>query len=345
MTLRNIVLERREKTRKVPEQFAFLQLEQDDGGTVLDISEGGLRFESFNPVQKNGQIHFWFSLNLRERIEGWGEVAWMDSKRKSGGLKFQRLSEEGREQIRLYISGRSNPEAAATTETHGLDAVASFVSRARPRQFAPATGAGVTRQVKIPFQEHQETATNGVLVPMQRHLALMRRQLIIGLLLGVLVAGLLALAAIKFYQYRHDNRPGLIVPVAAPAQTDSGAGLTSIPKPPAAAGATPGDVFALGNQSQTRTAPGTRAPSASSLETGGPTSRQKLPVRPDQLWTLVQAGNGRAAAALAELYIKGEGVPQSCAQARVLLLVASEKRNAEAIKRLADLDKQGCPSN
>src|ERR1700739_238003 len=145
MTLRNIILERREQTRKVPEHFAFLQLEQDDGGTVLDISEGGLRFESFNPVQENGQIHFWFSLNLRERIEGWGEVAWMDPKRKSGGLKFRSLPEKGREQIRQFISGRSNPETAAKTETDGPDAVASFVSRARPRPIATAAGAGVTR--------------------------------------------------------------------------------------------------------------------------------------------------------------------------------------------------------
>jgi TPR repeat protein len=74
-------------------------------------------------------------------------------------------------------------------------------------------------------------------------------------------------------------------------------------------------------------------------------SRQKNPLTPDQLWALVQGGNSTAAAALAELYIKGEGVPQSCAQARVLLLLASEKRNAAAIKRLADLDKEGCPAN
>jgi len=64
---------------------------------------------------------------------------------------------------------------------------------------------------------------------------------------------------------------------------------------------------------------------------------------PQQLWASVQAGNAKAAVALAELYIKGEGVPQNCNQARVLLLVASEKRNAEAIKRLHDLDKTGCP--
>jgi len=46
---------------------------------------------------------------------------------------------------------------------------------------------------------------------------------------------------------------------------------------------------------------------------------------------------------LAELYIQGNGVPQNCTQARVLLMVASEKRNAGAIKRLQELDKAGCP--
>src|ERR1700757_4716616 len=151
MTLRNIILERREKTRKVPDEFAFLQLEQDDGGTVLDISEGGLRFESFAPIQEHGPIHFWFSLNLRERIEAWGEVAWTDEERKSGGLKFLSLSEGGRDQIRQYI-GRSPPqEVPAKTGPRGMDAVAPFVSRARPRQstlFAPKRD---TRDTSVPF--------------------------------------------------------------------------------------------------------------------------------------------------------------------------------------------------
>jgi TPR repeat protein len=66
---------------------------------------------------------------------------------------------------------------------------------------------------------------------------------------------------------------------------------------------------------------------------------------PAQLWASVQAGNSKAAVTLAELYIKGEGVPQNCQQARILLLVASEKRNEAAIKRLQalDKDKDTCP--
>jgi len=73
-------------------------------------------------------------------------------------------------------------------------------------------------------------------------------------------------------------------------------------------------------------------------------SKTKPPSRtPAELWASVQAGNSKAALELAELYIQGDGVPQNCTQARVLLMVASEKRNTGAIKRLQELDKTGCP--
>src|SRR5258708_16704335 len=76
----------------------------------------------------------------------------------------------------------------------------------------------------------------------------------------------------------------------------------------------------------------------------GKANQKKASATPQQLWASVQAGNSTAATALAELYIKGEGVPQNCNQARVLLLVASEKRNAAAIRRLQEFDKTGCPA-
>jgi hypothetical protein len=340
MTLRNIILERRERTRKVPDQFAFLQLEQDDGGTVLDISEGGLRFESFSPVQADGPIHFWFSLNLRERIEAWGEVAWTGPERKSGGLKFLSLSYGGREQIREYLARSSPQKILSKTGNHDSDAVATFVSRARPQQPFPLSAKSDGGDASIPFPSKVEAAAAGYLVPMQRHLAALRRQLIIGLLIGACAAGILAFAAIKLSQYLHENRavakPSVLLPTKAPAASDS----TAV-APPGTSGI-PADVFALGNQKRGSV---THSAATPPPDAAAHAVRPKNPLTPDQLWTLVQAGNSTAAAALAELYIKGEGVPQSCAQARVLLLVASEKRNAAAIKRLANLDKEGCPAN
>jgi TPR repeat protein len=81
------------------------------------------------------------------------------------------------------------------------------------------------------------------------------------------------------------------------------------------------------------------------LPVSGTPSSSKKQMTPAQLWASVQAGNSKAAVTLAELYIKGEGVPQNCQQARILLLVASEKRNEAAIKRLQalDKDKDTCP--
>jgi hypothetical protein len=341
MTLRNILLERREKTRKVPDEFAFLQLEQDDGGTVLDISEGGLRFESFAPVQVNGPIHFWFSLNRRERIEASGELAWTDPERKSGGLKFLSLSEGARDLIRDYIGHSSPRKLPAKAAAREMDPVATFVSRARPAQASFSSAKKENRDASIPFPVSAESMASGVLVPMKRHLAAMRRQLHIGLVIGAAVAAIVTFGAVKLPQYLHQNRSAVRPTVASPAQAGPAIGSTLIAPPATSGPAT--DVFAISNQNKGSVP--ARSPAPSSADAPIRTSRQKNPLTPDQLWAMVQGGNSTAAAALAELYIKGEGVPQSCAQARVLLLVASEKRNAAAIKRLADLDKEGCPAN
>jgi hypothetical protein len=341
MTLKNIILERREKTRKVPDQFAFIQLDQDDGGKVLDISEGGLRFESFAPVEVGGQIHFWFSLNLRERIEARGEVAWTNAARDSGGLKFLSLSEGGREQIREYLTGSSPQKIKAKTETRDADSVATFVSRARPQQATILSAKRETGDSTVPFRGSAETAATGHLVPMQRHLAAMRRQLIIGLLIGAAVAGGMAFAGIKFSQYVHEHRAATKPPVELPAQTGPVFGSPSIV--PSPVNSTANDVFAIKDQRKRTVA--VHPPAAPQADIPARTSRAKNPLTPDQLWAMVQTGNGTAAAALAELYIKGAGVPQSCAQARVLLLLASDKGNAAASKRIAELDKEGCPAN
>src|SRR6266436_2496430 len=406
MNLRNINLDQRQDFRKVPDKFAFLQLEGDDGGTVLDVSEGGLRFETFAPVQQNGPIHFWFSLNLRERIEAWGEVVWTSATKKCGGLRFLRLSEEGRALVRECISQPSVQEAPnggfsrwgaakempARIGVREADAVARFVSKAHPRQdvaslerampgacetpaenpppraplpsFSGTADAGDT---SILFPTPKETEADRGLVPMQRYRSAKRRQLRLGLILGVCISATVAAAAVKYS--RHENRGLLSAPAELTVQKSLQDSSKPVPTNPSAPSGTSAAIFGSGNQK--RHAAEARAPivpatgtgghsspraweaTASNLPArtpvqpnlGGNTSRQKPAMTPQQLWGSVQAGNTKAAVELADLYVKGQGVPQNCNQARVLLLVASEKRNAEAIKRLAELDKTGCSSN
>jgi TPR repeat protein len=61
------------------------------------------------------------------------------------------------------------------------------------------------------------------------------------------------------------------------------------------------------------------------------------------LWTSVENGDTRAEVVLASRYIRGDGVPQSCAQARVLLEAAAKRGSSDAKEKLGQLGQSGCP--
>lgn len=371
----NSNVEQRRNLRKVPEEFAFIQLERDDGGAILNVSEGGLGFSTFAPLQQDGQIHFWFSLNLNERIEAWGEVAWTNDTKKTGGLRFIRLSEKAGRQIREWISQpisgqvpkeRFAPQPVAGPSSRGEanepDAVARFVSKARAKRTPMLSSSADSGSSDTLLPQVEAT---GELVPLQRYLSAKRRQFSRGLLLGMCISAAVLVPASKYWNYRHERKNSATVAtgIAAPKKdAESAPPVTaSTPDRPSA------DIFSGGkpkkgtlpgrtpNIQMTSTAklpqsgvpdpaiPSQRAQTIEEPRLSSAANQRKTSMTPQQLWAAVQTGNSKAAVTLAELYIKGEGVPQNCDQARVLLLVASEKRNADAIKRLHDLDKTGCP--
>jgi len=94
-------LERRQTPRTTIGN-AFINIEPNNGGIVLNVSDSGLCFHSFDPVERNGTIRFWF-LDNNHRIEAAGALAWMDETQK-GGLRFTALPVEAREKIRDWMS-------------------------------------------------------------------------------------------------------------------------------------------------------------------------------------------------------------------------------------------------
>jgi hypothetical protein len=370
--------------RKVPEKFAFIQIERDEVGRVLNVSEGGLSFSSFGPVPDNGPVYFWFSFDLRNRIEAMGELTWTDLSRKVGGLRFTQLSERGRKQIREWLSqfptredsrGAPGPrilqEVEVTKVSKGKpDRVASFVARARSRNALLSLNTGHYEDSQPPVPASGEIGSLAELVPLQRHLSVKKKQLIRGVLLGACLTAAVTVLAVKYSGYRHrteDRRPvqsqpaplnggqTLTLPaqpgtVRSPAAADIfNAGKESRVTPPKSTPSKQVAAFYAHAQSQTQTLEPKASIQSARMpgqpQGSGTPSSGKKPMTREQLWAAVQAGNSRAAVALAELYIKGEGVPQNCQQARILLLVASEKRNEAAIKRLQELDKDKdtCP--
>ena len=467
---------RRRFLRKVPNDLAFIQIERDEVGKVLNVSEGGLSFSSVTPVPRNLPVYFWFSFNLKDRIEAMGEVAWTDLSRTVGGLRFTQLSQGSREQIQKWLSRLRTEEAPrelpeevevaddeetpeqeealvpqlVTASTAAMpvranepipqpipiktrerkaggepDRVAKFVSKARghrpilsvegktaenargaqaaalaiappsppPRlesepelrvdppktrrrraMFSLETGAtqgpepGDSKFSPLSFRGLESLVE---LVPLQRYLSAKKRQLLCGVILGICMSAAVMLLVLKFWT-THAAAP------LKPAVTESSSLRDNVPsEPPATSSPAPPAVkpnypvagvfsdpapisFKNKNNKATspglvakgqaadpfwdkpRTAKGTKqsalaaAPSSSATASTG---SKKSGLTPNELWGQVQAGNSKAAVELAELYIKGDGVPQNCKQARVLLLVASEKRNTAAIKMLQQLDK------
>jgi TPR repeat protein len=60
------------------------------------------------------------------------------------------------------------------------------------------------------------------------------------------------------------------------------------------------------------------------------------------LWKAVSKQNARAGVLLADLYLRGDGVPKSCDQARLLLVAAAKKDAPGATEKLRNLESSGC---
>ena len=61
------------------------------------------------------------------------------------------------------------------------------------------------------------------------------------------------------------------------------------------------------------------------------------------LWKAVGKQNPSATLMLADLYLRGEGVPRNCEQARLLLLAAARKGSTDAAGKLQQVESSGCP--
>ena len=471
-------MERRNHLRKATDDFAFVQLDRENGGLVLNVSEGGLRFRANTPILQASPIYVWFWLNIGDRIEAVAETAWTDEARKEGGLRFARLSETARSQIRTFLrrsdlpatrtdaalppptptlvppapqSGKStwdvspSPAPAALWEPeappsppqtsaaswqedavpfiHEIPAIVSQSGPApspretpsaprmpvapspprapSPREVSPAPARSDRapsprkappppsfRFSTIPEKPEMEMEHGAALITVEQYQGKSRLSFFGGFFVGILVS---ALAAIPLFVIltRHansgapQNSPSSSSLAQSQPQATSASSGPSYPPNPAPSGKPKKSVPSARStdlspapeplfpqlQSRPRAAQPASGSSAAPLTAQTATAAVnpprvaphavndlQIPVQPannspfskmtpERLWAAVKEGNARAEVALADLYLHGDGVPQNCDQARVLLTAAAQKKFPEAIKKLQQLDEQGCPSD
>ena len=355
-------------------KFGFIQISGDEGGQILNISDEGLCFQTFSPIGNAKNLQFWFSLNLRDRIEANGQVAWLDPETKVGGLRFQNLTERAIKHIRAYATGAR--EEATCKKGSIFAAALAKQNTVRPptesdlsqAEASPSTGIQ-NSQFYRPIARSSETSSASFtpvestdLISLQRHLAVCRKRLIVGFVLGVLATSSLALMFVPYVANRARIAASHALPaVSSPekqAVVQSDPSVLAIPESTKNSVAESSLRVAASRSYDAKLSKVSSAESASpffgrSANTAEPTAAPralspgsqiatKTGKTPTQLWSAVQSGDSNAAVVLADRYMRGDGVPANCIQARVLLLVASERNNPTAIKKLHELDKNGC---
>lgn len=394
---------RRLQERKQPERMVFCKLGGEEGGSVLDLSEDGLRFESPTPIEEKDSLQLRLSVDVDSAIEATGKLAWIDPAKRTGGLRFLDLSAQAREQIRAWLSESSTASVASS----GTNRRAPLREPGKEADDGAATEKpAILQKLRVlstqllPIERNREEtrAPSTQLVPIEQYWKQGRAQFLRGVMVGFAICVALM---IPIFRYAGGTKRGSAAPATAgenrPAQSGEQQTRASIAQPvapiasipelattkplttrPAAqtvVGAGPAGSWQKQNPKtegassanlMTRaTSPLARARQAKAEHPFGPSPvavavapvaskmdfsseqaehSKKASATAQQLWSALQAGNIDAAVALADLYARGEGVPVNCQQARVLLLAASAKNNAEASKKLQALNKGGCPA-
>jgi hypothetical protein len=313
-----------------------------------------------SPVREK-QLRFWVSVGDGRKLEGEGRMVWSDIAKKTGGLCFLNPSRELREQVEAWLEqnlvttdGKLDPgvESEAKRRRRKLReearAEAARVRREGPQERRVGEDSGPQMRPPSDPTAHRDAQpiARDDSKPQVAHgkpTATLRRIGTVGLT-AILFTGLVA--------YRREFGH-LVMWVGSSIAGEKGGPAAPAEAGPAPEGASP--------EVKPVAMPEAQEASGESIEDSNDTAAKQLAAGPaapakrgeaqheqsvadvPSLWTSVENGDTRAVVVLASRYIRGEGVPQSCAQARVRLEAAVKRGSSEAKQKLGELGQAGCP--
>jgi hypothetical protein len=358
--------EKRRFMRKRTDQLLYAELGSDNGSILLNLCEEGFSFQSIAPVREE-ELRFTVSVGGGRKLAGVARVAWTDTTKKTGGLNFVNPAPGLRCQVRAWldetpvtVDGELDPcvvnseakrrrkelrEEARREAEKAWKAQAAWPDGgdvpggqgsngvARVETVGAISVAESAGELTSPLHASPAGSWRGVRTIMWAALlfaglAMYRRE--VGHLvmsLGSTIAG-------------EEQKSGATAPIEVrPAANNPGAEAKPAMLPVEL------DTRKIGAEaapaSNEQLTPSTNEP-ARDAKRNSATQAGFIADVPS-LWTSVENGDTRAEVALANRYIRGDGVPQSCAQARVLLEAAAKRGSAEAKQNMGELAQAGCP--
>ena len=372
--------DRRCVQRKRPGGISYLEFEAGRGGIILDASEKGLGFRAADAVQQLGpsRIRIWISPRPEERIEITGNVVWTDSSNRTGGLRFIETGADSCNQIRKWLWQPGELEVSPQFDQRPCWPARSAQKPPQVRRetrFANVLRSPVASRAKTEFDEDQPIGlrpTPGLPPPLtsnspgqsqdsQAHQRGLAYWLATGFLVGVFVWAVVVL----FDMFRPEVGASLIhlgekITGIGPQRQTSSPLPSSAPVPAHPSPSTEAKPAVLQKESSmdstmppdsSRQVPPLgpnlaiprkkEAPDRSAYPLS-PNSAQDRSAEVTRLWSAVASGNASAEVDLARLYLRGDGVPQNCEQAKVLLSAAAKGGSIDARQELKKLRASDC---
>ena len=371
--------ERRCVQRKRPGGISYLEFEAGRGGIVLDASEKGLRFRAAEAIQQLGpsRIRIWISPRPEERIEITGNVVWADSANKTGGLRFIETGANSSDQIRTWLWQPSESEVSPNFQPFPWPARSTQKPpevRRETRQDANVPRSPVASRARGKVDERRPMglrSTPGLpslfasnLPRQSQDSQASRRGIAYSVATGFLIGVLVVAVVVLFEMFRQQVGASLIrlgekitgigpqrqppspLPISAPVPTPS---PSTEAKPDAPQEEASGDSalppdssLQVNSRSAGLAIPPTKEDPDRSPDRRSPNSAQDRSAEVTRLWSAVAAGNYSAEVDLARLYLRGDGVPRNCGQAKILLQAAAKHGSVEARQQLKELRTTGC---
>jgi len=345
--------DRRQSPRTKLEEITYIGMGPENGGLVLDVSDGGLSFHSVAPVQPAETVHFLLSIKGQSRIEGAGEVVWADELRTVCGLRFTSLSSGAREYLNAWTSQTRTPVDAPEGALSPAPSAPSQLDLAPP-SFANQAGVEAEPLFAIPPADKVYPSESAVKSPW-------REPLFHWIMFGILAVALtvasfrygvhvgksqVSSAAQSAVNHGAQEEPPSLPPASAPASSVANDALSASNATPVVPDAAPtaASGAATSNQHAEQALVAGKSELAAALASlNGQNGERNSSKVVQQLWAAVGNGNSAAEVVLAGLYLNGEGVAKNCEQGRILLMAATKNGNAEAKVKLNELNTNGCP--
>ncbi len=130
----------------------YIEIGDNNGGIVLDISESGMAVASAQALVGNQTLRFRFQLpRSLKTIETLGEINWIGETKKRAGVRFVDLSLSARDQIQEWIRLQVSGEADIRQKPHtSAVPAAPKYPRAFTHQETSATNGGILSPVAMP---------------------------------------------------------------------------------------------------------------------------------------------------------------------------------------------------